>query len=97
MVKWLVELREFDIQFQSRQIVKAHILADFLVKVGPNIEGDETSQTEVWILHVDDSSTTSRDGTEIFLQGPNHIEFEVALKLDFKVTNNEAKYKAPIA
>lgn len=49
------------------------------------------------MLYVDGLSTASKDGAEIYLQEPNGFELEITLKLDFKVTNNEAEYAALIA
>lgn len=88
-----MELWEFDIQFQSQQVVKGQVLTDFLIE-GKIIAVKEASQTETWILYVDGWSTISKGGVEIFLQEPNNIEFKVALKLDFEVTNNETKYES---
>ncbi|KAK4397424.1 Transposon Tf2-12 polyprotein [Sesamum angolense] len=47
-----------------------------------------------WMLHVDGSSTSNAGGTGVLLQGPEGIEIEVAIKLDFPTTNNEAEYEA---
>ncbi|KAL0416890.1 UNVERIFIED_CONTAM: hypothetical protein Slati_3520900 [Sesamum latifolium] len=33
MVKWAVELRKFDIEFQTRTAIKAQVFADFLVEL----------------------------------------------------------------
>ncbi|KAL2237224.1 UNVERIFIED_CONTAM: Transposon Tf2-12 polyprotein [Sesamum indicum] len=52
MVKWAVELGEFDIEFQTRSAVKA--------------------------------------------QGPDGVEIEIVVRLNFPATNNEAEYKALI-
>ncbi|KAL0338569.1 UNVERIFIED_CONTAM: Retrovirus-related Pol polyprotein from transposon opus [Sesamum angustifolium] len=61
MVKWAVELSEFDIKFCLRPTIKAQVLADFIVKS----THDETSiSTPTWSLHVDGSSTTIGSGVE---------------------------------
>ena len=33
MVTWLVELSEFDIQYEPKSAIKAQVLADFLVEM----------------------------------------------------------------
>lgn len=88
-----MELGEFDIQFQSRQAVKAQVLADFLIECKIVVD-DEAFQTETLMLHIDGSSIASNGGTRIFFQGPNNFELEVVLKLDFEMTNIEAEYEA---
>ncbi|KAL0427473.1 UNVERIFIED_CONTAM: Ribonuclease HI [Sesamum latifolium] len=91
LVKWAVELGEFDIEFQTRTAVKAQVLADFIVELRepPKHEGG-------WLLHVDGSSNTNNGGVGIFLQGPGEVEIEIAIKLSFPSTNHEAEYEALI-
>ncbi|KAL2248708.1 UNVERIFIED_CONTAM: Retrovirus-related Pol polyprotein from transposon 17.6 [Sesamum indicum] len=93
-VKWVVELGEFDIEYQARTSLKGQVLADFMVElVGePEIE----PKLEKWMLHVDGSSNAGNGGIGILIQGPENIEIEVAARLSFPVTNNEAEYEALI-
>lgn len=70
-------------------------MADFLVEVETILVKD-VLHTETWMIHVDSSSIATKGGAGIFLQGPNNIKREVALRLDFEVTNNEARYEALI-
>ncbi|KAL0312171.1 UNVERIFIED_CONTAM: hypothetical protein Sradi_5616400 [Sesamum radiatum] len=51
-------------------------------------------KNESWLLHVDGSSNASNGGAGILLQGPNEVEIEVAARLLFAATNNEAEYEA---
>ncbi|XP_011078144.1 uncharacterized protein LOC105161956 [Sesamum indicum] len=92
MVKWAVELGEFDIEFQTRNAIKAQVFADFLVEFA----GDQPQKEERWLLHVDGSSTSKNGGAGIYLQGPAGVEIEIAVRLDFPATNNEAEYEALI-
>ncbi|KAL2235091.1 UNVERIFIED_CONTAM: Ribonuclease HI [Sesamum indicum] len=92
MVKWAVELGEFDIEFQTRNAIKAQVFADFLVEFA----GDQPQKEERWLLHVDGSSTSKNGGAGIYLQGPAEVEIEIAVRLDFPATNNEAEYEALI-
>ncbi|KAL2237449.1 UNVERIFIED_CONTAM: Retrovirus-related Pol polyprotein from transposon, partial [Sesamum indicum] len=64
MVKWAVELREFDIEFQTKSTIKAHVFADFLVEVA----GEQRVEDERWLLHVDGSSN-SKNEYEALIQG----------------------------
>ncbi|KAL2253185.1 UNVERIFIED_CONTAM: Gag-Pol polyprotein [Sesamum indicum] len=89
MIKWAVELGEFDITDQSRTAEKAQILADFVIETSGAPEDPGT-----WMLHVDGSSNASNRGAGILIEGPGGIEIEVAVRLSFSTTNNEAEYEA---
>ncbi|KAL0413611.1 UNVERIFIED_CONTAM: Ribonuclease HI [Sesamum radiatum] len=90
LVKWAVELREYDIEYQSRTTVKAQVLADFVVELaGSGRKGR-------WLLHVDRLSNANNGGAGILLQGPDGVEIEVAARLSFAATDNEAEYEALI-
>ncbi|KAL2249926.1 UNVERIFIED_CONTAM: Ribonuclease HI [Sesamum indicum] len=92
MIKWAVELGEFDIKFQTRSAIKAQVFADFLVEFA----GEQPEKEERWLLHVDGSSTSKNGGAGIYLHGPNGAEIEIAARLNFLATNNEAEYEALI-
>ncbi|KAL0385128.1 UNVERIFIED_CONTAM: Polyprotein P3 [Sesamum radiatum] len=93
LVKWAVELGEYDIEYQSRTTVKAQALADFVVE----FTGDQAQEEKGgWLMHVDGSSNANNGGVGIWLQGPDGVEIEVAARLSFAATNNEAEYKALI-
>ncbi|KAL0356123.1 UNVERIFIED_CONTAM: Retrovirus-related Pol polyprotein from transposon opus [Sesamum radiatum] len=93
LVKWAVELGEYDIEYQSRTAVKAQVLADFVVEFAGDPAQEEKGG---WLMHVDGSSNTNNGGVGIWLQGPAGVEIEVAAKLSFAATNNEAEYEALI-
>ncbi|KAL0356463.1 UNVERIFIED_CONTAM: hypothetical protein Sradi_4093200 [Sesamum radiatum] len=55
LVKWAVELSEYDISYAPRTTIKAQALVDFVWEMaGVSIE--DTSSDQVWLLHVDGSS-----------------------------------------
>ncbi|KAL0445859.1 UNVERIFIED_CONTAM: hypothetical protein Slati_1713800 [Sesamum latifolium] len=88
-----IELGEYDIEYQSRTTIKAQVLADFMVEFA----GEQVQEEKgVWLLHVDGSSNANNGGVGILLQGPEGIEIEVAARLSFAATNNEAEYEALI-
>ncbi|KAL0403666.1 UNVERIFIED_CONTAM: Retrovirus-related Pol polyprotein from transposon gypsy [Sesamum radiatum] len=93
LVKWAVELGEYDIEYQGRTSIKAQALADFIVEfTGEQIQEEKKG----WLLHVDGSSNANNGGAGILLQGPDGIEIEVATRLSFPTTNNEAEYEAMV-
>ncbi|KAI3453674.1 hypothetical protein Pfo_010337 [Paulownia fortunei] len=89
MVKWTIEMSEYDIDYQPRVAIKAQALADFLQEMTPT---DEVP--EAWLLHVDGSATISDCGAGIVLTSSEGEELEFAVKFKFKASNNEAEYEA---
>lgn len=47
-------------------------------------------------MHIDRASSKNIKGLGIVLKGPDGVTIEHAMKLEFKVTNNMAKYLALI-
>jgi len=101
MVKWAMELAEYDVSYEPRGPIKAQALADFVaeltlppstnevVKLGP------TNETPAkWLLSVDGASNQRGSGAGIVLEGPGGILIEQSLKFSFKASNNQAEYEA---
>ncbi|KAL0408103.1 UNVERIFIED_CONTAM: hypothetical protein Sradi_1744700 [Sesamum radiatum] len=59
LVKWAIELSEYDISYLSRTIIKAQVLVDFVSNMTRTTQ-EEVFKEKPWILHVDGSSTTQR-------------------------------------
>ncbi|KAL2246102.1 UNVERIFIED_CONTAM: Retrovirus-related Pol polyprotein from transposon [Sesamum indicum] len=98
LIKWAVELGQYDIDYQPRTAQKAQVLADFMVELSSDQKEPETVEQPCskWMLHVDGSSNANNEGAGILIQGPKGVEIEVAVRLSFPVTNNEAEYEALI-
>ncbi|KAL2253433.1 UNVERIFIED_CONTAM: hypothetical protein Sindi_0138000 [Sesamum indicum] len=92
LIKWAVELGEFDISYQSRTTEKAQVLANFMNETS----GEPPQESGIWMLHVDGSANANNGGAGILIEGPGGIEMEIAIRLSFTVTNNEAEYEALI-
>ncbi|KAL0313599.1 UNVERIFIED_CONTAM: Ribonuclease HI [Sesamum radiatum] len=58
------------------------------------IFAEDISQDQVWLLHVDGSSTTQGSGAGIVITSPQGEDLEFAIKFEFKASNNEAEYEA---
>ncbi|KAL0444628.1 UNVERIFIED_CONTAM: hypothetical protein Slati_2185500 [Sesamum latifolium] len=93
LVKWAMELSEYDISYMPRMTIKAQALADFISEIaGMSIK--DTSQDQKWLLHVDGSSTTQGSGASVVITTPQGEHLEFTIKFDFKASNNEAEYEA---
>ncbi|XP_073290494.1 uncharacterized protein [Primulina huaijiensis] len=91
MVKWTVELGEYDIEYKPRIAIKAQALTDFL------IEMTQPGKEEVWRVFVDGASNLSGCGVGVILIAPSGEKIKLALRIDSRVTNNEAEYEAVLA
>ncbi|XP_073056876.1 uncharacterized protein [Primulina eburnea] len=91
MVKWTVELREYDIEDKPRAAIKAKALTDFLTEMIQPVE------EEVWRVFVDGASNLSGCGVGVVLIAPSEEKIKLALRIDSRVTNNETEYKAVLA
>ncbi|KAL2230317.1 UNVERIFIED_CONTAM: Retrovirus-related Pol polyprotein from transposon [Sesamum indicum] len=92
LIKWAVELGEFDISYQSRTAENAQVLADFMNETS----SEPPQESGIWMLHVDGSANANNGGAWILIEGPGGIEMEIVVRLSFTVTNNEAEYEALI-
>ncbi|GKV20210.1 hypothetical protein SLEP1_g30368 [Rubroshorea leprosula] len=93
LIKWAVELGEFQIAFQQRSTIRAQALADFVVECTSN-QVKPNSEAETWTLYVDGSSNNKGSGAGAVLTGPDGFRSEHALKFNFQATNNVAEYEA---
>ncbi|GKV27692.1 hypothetical protein SLEP1_g36830 [Rubroshorea leprosula] len=93
LIKWAVELGEFQIAFQQRSTIRAQALADFVVECTSN-QVEPNSEAETWTLYVDGSSNNKGSGAGAVLTGPDGFRSEHALKFNFQATNNVAEYEA---
>ncbi|XP_073309956.1 uncharacterized protein [Primulina huaijiensis] len=88
LIKWVTELSEYDIKFEPRTAIKAQALADFLA------ETVQVSDEEQWKIFVDGSSCRTRSGVGIVIISPWREDTKVAVRLNFRASNNEAEYGA---
>ena len=100
LMKWAIELSEFDIRYKPKTAVKGQVLADFVMEFAP-IELVETTQAEddlpIWKLSIDGASNAQGSGAGLILTSPEGIDIEYALRFGFHASNNEAEYEAVIA
>ncbi|XP_057808481.1 uncharacterized protein LOC131022958 [Salvia miltiorrhiza] len=90
MVKWAIELGEYDVAFEPRTTIKAQALADFI---------QETTRRPLrgpWTAQVDGSVTKEGCGVGIYIESPEDGTYQFAIKFEDKLSNNEAEYEAVI-
>ncbi|XP_052297264.1 uncharacterized protein LOC127902396 [Citrus sinensis] len=104
LVKWAIELSEFDIDYKPRAAIKAQAMADFVAEfTEPEVCLDQrdvvadSGEAQVWQMSIDGSSGEQGSGAGIVLEGPEGEEISYAVKLEFAATNNQAEYEALIA
>jgi len=79
MVRWAVELSEFDIHYEPRGPIKGLIYADFVMELSSATRYQEGA--DFWgVLSVDGSSNQQGSGTGVILEGPNGLLIEQALR-----------------
>jgi hypothetical protein len=94
MMKWSLQLLEFDIHYESRKALKAQVFADFLAEMTIPVE---ENKEEEWTIFVDGSSNSKGSGAGVIVENIEGIVGEVSLSLSFPVTNNTAEYEAFLA
>ncbi|GKU93221.1 hypothetical protein SLEP1_g6829 [Rubroshorea leprosula] len=95
LIKWAVELGEFEITFQQKSAIRAQALAAFIVECTscPSTSNPEPND---WTLYVDGASSSKGSGAGALLIGLDGYRSEHALKFNFDATNNMAEYEALI-
>jgi len=72
MVRWVVELSEFDVQYEPMGPIKGQVYVDFVVELSSEaiqVDGGDFQ----WVLSVDGSSNQQGSGVGIILEGPNGL------------------------
>ena len=100
LMKWAIELSEFDIRYKPKTAIKGQILTDFVMEFAP-VELTEPTQSRddlpIWKLSVDGALNAQGSGAGLILTSPEGIDIEYALRFGFHASNNEAEYEAVIA
>ena len=100
LIKWAIELSEFDIRYKPRIAVKGHIFVDFIMEFTPAQSTEATQlapDLPIWRFSIDGAANAQGSGAGLILTSPDGIYTEYALRFGFQAFNNEAKYEAVIA
>ena len=100
LMKWALELSEFDIRYKPKTAIKGQVLADFIIEFTSAELAEDTPATPdlpIWKLFVDGAANAQGSGVGLILTSPEGIDIEYAIRFGFQASNNEAKYEAIIA
>ncbi|XP_057790905.1 uncharacterized protein LOC131007998 [Salvia miltiorrhiza] len=90
MVKWAVELGEYDENYEPKMAIKAQALEDFIQ------ETTRRPVQEFWVAFVDGSVTKEGCGIGVYIISPGSEVYQFAIKFTCKIPNNEAEYEAVV-
>ncbi|XP_024028609.1 uncharacterized protein K02A2.6-like [Morus notabilis] len=99
LLKWSVELSQFDIKYVPRTAIKGQALVDFLAEFSHRPVPATSGEVEVtkWKLYVDGASSENGSGAGVLLNSPEGHKITSAVRFKFKASNNEVEYEALIA
>ena len=55
MVRWAIELSQFNIEYHPKTIIKAQVLTDFIAEFTIPKDDNATNKTEQWTIRIDGS------------------------------------------
>ncbi|KAL0449229.1 UNVERIFIED_CONTAM: hypothetical protein Slati_1479300 [Sesamum latifolium] len=76
LIKWAIELSEYDISYLPRTTIKAQALADFVSEMTETTQ-KEPFEEKPWLFHVDGSSTAQRSGACVVLTTPQGMTWSL--------------------
>nr|ABA95741.2 retrotransposon protein, putative, unclassified [Oryza sativa Japonica Group] len=107
VVKWAIELSEFDLHFEPRHAIKSQALADFVAEWTPAPEPvsvpeassgpSQLPYTAHWVMQFDGSLSLQGAGAGVTLTSPSGDVLRYLVRLDFRATNNMAEYEGLLA
>nr|AAM94933.1 putative GAG-POL precursor [Oryza sativa Japonica Group] len=107
VVKWAIELSEFDLHFEPRHAIKSQALADFVAEWTPAPEPvsipeassgpSQLPHTAYWVMQFDGSLSLQGAGAGVTLTSPSGDVLKYLVRLDFRATNNMAEYEGLLA
>ena len=95
LMKWAIELSEFDIRYKPKTTIKGQILADFIMEFTSAELAEATQKMPdlpTWRLSVDGAANAQGSGAGLILTSPEGIDIEYVLRFGFGASNNEAEY-----
>ena len=100
LMKWVIELSEFDIWYKPKTVIIGQVLADFVMEftsAEPAKNAQTVTDLSIWKLSIDRAANVQGSEAGLILTSPEGINIEYALRFGFHTSNNEAEYEAVIA
>ena len=100
LMKWALELSEFDFRYKPKRVIKGQVLADFVVEFTSAELAEDTRvmpDLPIWKLFIDGAANAQGSGVGLILTSLEGIDIEYALRFGFQASNNEAEYEVVIA
>ncbi|KAI3762779.1 hypothetical protein L1987_53220 [Smallanthus sonchifolius] len=106
LAQWAIELGAHQLTYRPKPAIKGQVVADFVSEIPKEkatecVREEEEQQVqgvkETWSLFTDGALSEEGCGAGMRLLSPEGNEFTYAIRLEFKSTNNEAKYEALLA
>jgi len=94
IVKWVIELCPFSLDFQSRTTVKSQALVDFIAEWTDLNEPSVSNTPDHLSMFFDGSLNINGVGAEILFVSPNKDKLRYVLRILFPASNNVAEYEA---
>ena len=86
LMKWAIELSEFDIRYKPKTAIKGQVLVDFVMEFTLAELAEDTQTTPdlpIWKLSVDGATNAQGSGVGLILTSPEGIDIEYALRFGF--------------
>jgi hypothetical protein len=96
IIKWLVELGEFDLEFCPQQAIKSQILADFVFEWMETQQPPSAEKPEHWKMYFDGSLNLEGAGAGVLFISPQGDHLKYVLQIHYKASNNDVEYEALI-
>jgi ribonuclease HI len=96
IVKWSIELGEFEIEFCPRQAIKSQIHADFVSEWTKIQMPPPKERPEHWIMYFDSILNLEGAGAGVLLISPQGEHLKYILQIHYKASNNGTKYETLI-
>jgi ribonuclease HI len=96
IVKWSVELGEFEIEFCPRQAIKSQILADFVSEWTEIQMPPPKERPEHWIMYFDGALNLEGAGAGVLLIPPQGEQLKYVPQIHYKASNNGVEYEVLI-
>jgi hypothetical protein len=80
--KWVMELSEYVIDFEKRNVIKSHILANFVVEwTEPNSRIEGIVPESLWLIYCDRAWGNAKADAVAILMSPSEINLSYAARL----------------